>query len=358
MLVIACPCALVISTPVTIVSALATAARQGMLIKGGKHLETLSRVRSIAFDKTGTLTEGKPKVTDIIPLNSHSRERLLEIVAAIEHRSEHHLASAVLEEADRAGIDYKNPVVEDFKALPGKGVMAKVDGDTYYLGNQILCEERKFCNGNVKGLLERLAREGKTAVVLGKENEALCLLAVRDAARQQSRGAVAELRSLGISHMTMLSGDHATAVEQTAGEVGIEHQIAAMLPEQKMSAVREMRERFGSVAMVGDGINDAPALAAASVGIAMGMNGTDTALETADVILMRDDLSALPLLFRLSRKTMAVVRQNIVFALAVKLLFLALSAAGLATLWMAVLADDGAALLVILNGLRLLSFRK
>jgi Cd2+/Zn2+-exporting ATPase len=329
-----------------------------MLIKGGKHLETLSKLRAIAFDKTGTLTEGRPKVTDVIPLNSHSREELLEIIAAIEHRSEHHLASAILDEATRTGVDFKRRVLEDFKAIPGKGIMAKIEGDTYFLGNQRLSEDRNFYDANVQRHLEHLGSEGKTAIVLGKENEPLCLIAVRDSMRQQSRDAVAELRTLGVSHIVMLSGDHATAVEQIAGEVGIEHQNAAMLPEEKMNAIRGLRERYGSVAMVGDGINDAPALAAASVGIAMGTNGTDTALETADVVLMRDDLSALPLLLRLSRKTMTVIRQNIAFALALKLLFLGLSIAGVATLWMAVLADDGAALLVILNGLRLLTVRK
>ncbi len=355
MLVIACPCALVISTPVTMVSALTTAARRGMLIKGGKHLETLSKVRSIAFDKTGTLTEGKPNVTDVIPLNSHPRDELLEIIAAIEHRSEHHLASAVLREAARAGVDCQHQVLEEFTAIPGKGVMAKIGGATYYLGNQRLCEDRRFCNADVRHRLEELAREGKTTIVLGKEQEALCIVAVRDTARHQSRGTVLQLRELGVSHMVMLSGDHATAVGQLAGEIGIEHQSAEMLPDEKMKAIRELRERYGSVAMVGDGINDAPALAAASVGIAMGTNGSDAALETADVVLMRDDLSMLPVLLRLSRKTMTVVRENIAFAMAVKLLFLALSVAGVATLWMAVLADDGAALIVILNGLRLLS---
>ena len=358
MLVIACPCALVISTPVTIVSALTNAARRGMLIKGGKHLETLSTVRSIAFDKTGTLTEGKPRVTDIIPLNSLSREELLEIVAAIEHRSEHHLASAVLEEAARAGVDFTRQILEEFRAIPGKGVMARIGGKIYYLGNRRLCEDLEFCNAHVRERLEQLAREGKTTIVLGKDHEALCIVAVRDTARHTSRDMVSDLRRLGVSHMVMLSGDHATAVGQLAGEVGIEHQGAEMLPEEKMNAIRDLRGRYGSVAMVGDGINDAPALAAASVGIAMGSNGTDTVLETADVVLMRDDLSMLPLLLRLSRKTMAVVRQNIAFALAVKLIFLVLSVAGVATLWMAVLADDGAALLVILNGLRLLSFKR
>jgi Cd2+/Zn2+-exporting ATPase len=358
MLVIACPCALVISTPVTIVSALTTAARRGMLIKGGKHLETLSKVHCLAFDKTGTLTEGKPAVTDIIPLNSLPREKLLEIVAAIEHHSEHHLASAVLMEAARMGVDYKHLVVETFEALPGEGVMAMIGGVTYYLGNQKLCEDRHFCNSDVLQRVEGLTREGKTAIVLGKEHEALCLVAFRDSARHQSRHTVSALKALGVSHMVMLSGDQATTVKQLAAEVGIEHQNAQMLPEEKMDAIHKLRERFGRVAMVGDGINDAPALAAASVGIAMGAVGTDTALETADVVLMQDDLSRLPLLLRISRKAMAVVRQNIVLALALKLVFLGLSIAGVATLWMAVLADDGAALLVILNGLRLLSLKE
>jgi Zn2+/Cd2+-exporting ATPase len=358
MLVIACPCALVISTPVTIASALAAAARHGMLIKGGRHIETLSRVRCLAFDKTGTLTEGRPAVTDVIPLNSVPREKLLEIVAAIEHHSEHHLASAVLQEAVRAGVDYSRQVVETFKAIPGKGVMATIGGVAYYLGNQKLCEDWHFCNDDVRQRLAQLAREGKTAIVLGKEHAALCLVAFRESARHQSRKTVSALKDLGMSHIVMLSGDHLTAVEQVAGEVGIEHQSAQMLPEEKMHAVLELRSRYGAVAMVGDGINDAPALAAASVGIAMGGIGTDTALETADVVLMRDDLSTLPKLFRLSGKAMSIVRQNILVALALKVLFLGLSVAGVATLWMAVLADDGAALLVILNGLRLLSFKE
>jgi Zn2+/Cd2+-exporting ATPase len=358
MLVIACPCALVISTPVTIVSALTAAARRGMLIKGGKHLETLSKIRSIAFDKTGTLTEGKLKVTDVIPLNSHTREELLAIIAAIEHRSEHHLATAVLQQAAQEGVDYRHVILEQFGAIPGRGVTAMIGGSTYYLGNQKLCVDWNFCNGEVKARMEELTREGKTAIVLGKEDEALCLVAVRDTARHRSRDMITELRELGISHMVMLSGDHAIAVEQMAGEIGIEHQAAGMLPEEKMKAVSALREQHGPVAMVGDGVNDAPALAAASVGIAMGANGTDSVLETADVVLMRDDLSTLPLLLRLSRRTMAVVRQNIIFALALKVLFLALSVAGVATLWMAVLADDGAALLVILNGLRLLTSKK
>ncbi len=358
LLVIACPCALVISTPVTVVSGLAGAARRGMLIKGGKHLETLSRLRAIAFDKTGTLTEGRPVLTDLLVLNSHSEERLLALVAAMEMRSEHPLAAAVLAEADRRSLSVETIEVRDFEALPGLGVRATIDGSTYFLGNHRLCEERGYCSSRVEEALERLNGEGKTAVVLGKETEPLCILAVRDEPRRQSREAIGALRRLGIGHMELLSGDHEAIVGDVAGTLGLEWNEAALMPEAKVAAVRDLVRRHGTVAMVGDGVNDAPALAAASVGIAMGGAGSDVALESADVVLMADDLSRLPVLVRLSRRVMQLVRQNVALAIALKVVFLVLSVSGVATLWMAVLADDGAALAVILNGLRVLTFKE
>jgi Cd2+/Zn2+-exporting ATPase len=358
LLVIACPCALVISTPITIVSAITNAARHGILIKGGKHIESLSSLEAIAFDKTGTLTEGKSKITDVVPLNSFPRERIIELLAAIENRSEHHLASAVLEEAERHSISYAHIRVDDFEAIPGLGVRATIAGEDYYLGNHQLCEDRNYCSPIVEQTLEDLSRDGKTAVVLGREKEAIAIMAIRDRTRQQSRNVINTLRDIGIRHMVMLSGDHEEAAKQLAQEVGIKEYTAGLLPERKVDAVEDLKVRYGNVAMVGDGINDVPALAASSAGIAMGGNGTDAALETADVVLMSDDLSRLPLLLRLCRKAMSIIKQNIAIALLLKLIFLILSISGFATLWMAVLADDGAALVVILNGLRALSMKE
>jgi len=358
LLVIACPCALVISTPVTIVSALTFAARHGILIKGGVHLETAGRVNAVAFDKTGTLTEGKPVLTDIILMNSYTQDRVIELVAAIEDLSEHHLASALLAEAYRRGIDFSKIPIEDFEALPGKGVRAHVDGSTYFLGNHELCEERGYCSPGVERTLAELQEQGKTVIVLGKNNEAVAVLAIRDTARRQSKRAVDSLRAMGFKALVMLSGDNERTAEQLSGELGLSATYARLLPQDKVNEIVALKERYGTVAMVGDGINDAPALAAASVGIAMGVSGTDAALETADIVLMSDDLSRLPLLFTLSRKALAIIKQNIAIALGLKLVFLFLTLIGAATLWMAVLADDGAALLVVLNGLRVLTLKE
>jgi Cd2+/Zn2+-exporting ATPase len=356
LLVIACPCALVISTPVTIVSALTGAARLGILIKGGKYIETLSRIRAIAFDKTGTLTEGHPRVTDVVALDSISRDEALRTIAALEHRSEHHIASALLAEAARAGLRYDNIAIEQFEALPGLGVHGTIGGTTFFLGNSRLGEERHYFTEEVRQVVQEFSNEGKTTVVLGSIGKALCVVAMTDSARQQSRATVNRLRALGIEHLTILSGDQPPSVRRLADDVGLENVVAAMMPAEKVAAVRELGHTYGSIAMVGDGINDSPALAAASVGIAMGVSGTDAALETADVVLMSDDLAKLPVLINLSRKAMRIVGQNITIVLGLKLIFLVLSLTGMATLWMALLADDGAALLVILNGLRALSY--
>jgi Cd2+/Zn2+-exporting ATPase len=358
LLVIACPCALVISTPVTLVSAMTNAARRGILVKGGKSIEELGRVRSVAFDKTGTLTEGRPEVTDVVPLNSMNRGEVLRIVAAMEHQSEHHLASAVLAEAARAGIDHHLLSVEGFEALPGLGLRAQIGGTTWFLGNERLGEEHGFLTSRARELAGRFRDEGKSTMILGRDREAVSILAVRDTARRQSREAIGRLKALGVEETRLLSGDHEVSVEALARELSIDSARGRLLPEEKVHAVQEMKRRYGSVAMVGDGINDAPALAAATVGIAMGVAGSDAAMETADVVLMADDLSRLPHLIALSRKTMAIVRQNVVFALGVKFSFLILSLMGFSTLWMALLADDGAALAVIVNGLRTLTFKE
>jgi Cd2+/Zn2+-exporting ATPase len=356
LLVIACPCALVISTPVSLVSALTNAARRGILIKGGKQIETLSTVTAIAFDKTGTLTEGKPQVTDVVVLDSQSPGEMLRLLGAIESRSEHHLAGAAIAELSRRGIEIGEMPVTGFEALPGKGVCAIVEGTRYYVGNDKLCAEHGFYTAEVQRHVEQLAREGKTTIVLGREGMPLGILATQDTARKEGRGAVGELRKMGIRKLVLLSGDESTATGRTAREISISQFQGGMMPVEKVRAVERLKEEYGRVAMVGDGINDAPALAAASVGIAMGVAGSDTALETADVVLMSDDLSKLPHLVGLSKRAMAVIRQNIALALGLKLAFLVLTVLGHATLWMAVLADDGAALAVIANGLRLLPY--
>jgi Zn2+/Cd2+-exporting ATPase len=357
LLVIACPCALVISTPVTIVSALANAARHGVLIKGGKHLETLGTVRSVAYDKTGTLTEGNARVTDVFPLNGTTRLEVLRIAAALELHSEHPLAEAVIAEAVRSGALTAGVRVEHFEALPGRGIRGTIDGVEYYVGNEELARTAGADGEAIDGRLRELSAEGKTAVILMRSGEPVAILAVQDGLREHARHAIRRLESRGVKHHTMLTGDQEGAAERIAAALGIEQVQAGLLPEQKVAAIGELRRRHGVVAMVGDGINDAPALAAASVGIAMGVGGTDAALETADVVLMSDDLGKLPFLFGLGRRTIRIIRQNIALALGLKIVFLLLSIAGYATLWMAVLADDGAALLVIANGLRALSFK-
>ncbi len=355
LLVIACPCALVISTPVTMVSALTAAARRGVLVKGGKSLEILSGIRAIAFDKTGTLTEGRPRVTDIVTLDSISQDQALAIAAALERKSEHHVASAFLAEAARRSLAVDGLSVELFRALPGLGVEGTVGGTGYFLGNLRLCEQRGAITPALRETVDHLARGGKTVAVLGSGRMPLCVVGMEDLPRHRSREVVERVRALGVSHVVILSGDHPSAVERLGSELGVERLNSAMLPEGKVSAVLQLRRDHGSVAMVGDGINDGPALAAASVGIAMGVGGADAALETADVVLMSDDLAKIPAVIRLSRRALAIVRQNIVLALGIKAVFLVLSLAGVATLWMALLADDGAALVVILNGLRALS---
>jgi Zn2+/Cd2+-exporting ATPase len=355
-LVIACPCALAISTPVTIVSALTNAARRGILIKGGKTLELLSAIRTIAFDKTGTLTRGSPSVTDVVVLNGTAEETLLRIAGALEKSSEHHLASAILDEAALRRIDLDDVRVEQFDALPGRGVQGTIDGGRYFLGSAELCVEHGCLSPIVTATMERLTAEGKTAVVVGGSDAPLGVLAMRDDLRPEARQAIAQLSALHVSGAIMLSGDNAQAAEQISRSAGITEWIADLLPAEKVTAVQELTAKHGAVAMVGDGINDAPALAASTVGIAMGGVGSDTALETADVVLMADNLLRLPHLFALSKETLAVIKQNIALALFLKLAFLILSIAGVATLWMAVLADDGAALLVIANALRMLKF--
>lgn len=358
LLVIACPCALVISTPVSIVSGLTNAARNGLLIKGGRHLEEMASIQAIAFDKTGTLTEGTPRVTDIVPLNSLNSQQIIRIAAAIESKSEHHLAGAVLMKAFEENIAIDNITNQRFESLMGRGVKATVDGTTYYIGNHELIEEQGICTPKVEQSLRRLEAEGKTAIILGTEKEVLGIIAIADTIRPEAPDVIRELEKQGIEKLIMITGDNEGTAQAIAQKVGITEFHAGVMPDEKVQHTQRLKQRYGKVAMVGDGVNDAPALAAADIGIAMGTTGTDVALETADIVIISDELSKITHLISLSRKTLRVIRQNITISLLTKLLFLLLGASGVATLWMAILADDGAALVVILNSLRLLKFQR
>ena len=348
LLVVACPCALVISTPVTVVSGLAAAARAGILIKGGVYLEEGRKLQAVALDKTGTLTRGKPEVSQVISLSSLSESEVLGLLASLESRSEHPLAGAILSRWGGGALQE----VSEFEALVGRGLRGTIDGRGYRVGSARLVRE----SGLTVPAGYQLESTGRTVLFLMDEEQLLGMVAVTDPIRESSKMAVARLKSLGIVPL-MLSGDEQQTAVAIAQELDIQEVAGNLLPEDKLKAIEQALSRFGSVAMVGDGINDAPALARASIGFAMGAAGTATALETADVALMSDDLNGLPEFVRLSRQTGRLLTQNIVFSLMVKLVALGLSVTGNLTLWIAVLADVGATLLVVANGLRLLGFR-
>jgi Cd2+/Zn2+-exporting ATPase len=348
LLVIACPCALVISTPVTVVSGLAAAARRGILVKGGLYLEQGRLLKSVALDKTGTITHGRPVLTDVIPFGTATRDQVLRIAASLDALSEHPVAAAIV-----AGYENRpHAPVTDFEALPGRGVKGIVDGQTYHIGNHRLIEELEKCTPELERTLDRLEAEAKTAVVLCDNNGPTAVLAVADTVRDSSREAVASLQALGVNPV-MLTGDNVKTAKAIAAQVGISEVQSELLPDDKLTAITALLNR-GPVGMVGDGVNDAPALAKSSIGFAMGAAGTDTAIETADVALMQDDLRKLPEFIELSRKTSAILWQNIVFAIGVKVIFFALTFTGQTSLWLAVFADMGASLIVVFNGLRLL----
>ena len=352
LLVISCPCALVISTPVSIVSALAAAARKGVLIKGGARLEQLASVRCIAFDKTGTLTRGRLRVTDVVSLNGAGRAEILALAASIEIRSEHPIGRAIVERAKAEALALLP--VERVVALPGRGAQGFVRQQAVIVGNHRLIEERGLCGPDVEAALSSLAAAGRSGVVVAMDNAPIGVVGVADEVREAATETVALLSEHGIERVVLLTGDHPAAARALASSVGITEFRAELLPEDKLAAVDELRARHGALAMVGDGVNDAPALAAADVGIAMGVAGTDAALETADVALMADELAKIPFAIRLSRATARNIRVNIAFSIGLKAAFLALAIAGVATLWMAVVADTGASLIVIANALRLL----
>lgn len=351
LLVIACPCALVISTPVTIVSGLATAARHGILVKGGAYLEAGRQLTVIALDKTGTLTHGKPEQTDFASLTESDETRIRGIAASLAGRSDHPVSQALSRAAEADGIPVRE--VEEFAAIPGYGIRGQVDGRSYQLGNHRLAEALHLCSPALEARLGELERQGKTVVLLMDNLRALALFAVADTVRETSREAVAELHALHVKTL-MLTGDNPHTAEAIAAQVGIDEARGNLLPESKLAAIKSLLSPAAKVGMVGDGINDAPALAQADIGFAMGAAGTDTAIETADVALMDDDLRKLAVFVRIARSTASVLRQNIALALGIKAVFIGLTFAGQASMWMAVFADMGASLLVVFNGLRLL----
>jgi Cd2+/Zn2+-exporting ATPase len=355
LLVVACPCALVISTPVSIVSALTSAARAGVLIKGGVHLERLGTVKCVAFDKTGTLTAGKITVAEVQPVDGASAAGVLSIAASLEVRSEHPIGRAIV---SRARAEQLEVVAGDgFRALPGLGAEAAVGSSPAVVGSHRLFEERQLCTPALHAQVEAVESRGRTAVLVGYRGTALGVLGLVDDVRENGRRAVVRLREVGISRVVLLTGDRRASADTARDGAGLDEAHADLMPGDKVNHVVRLRGTYGPVAMVGDGINDAPALAAADVGIAMGVAGTDVAIETADVALLTDDLEKLPYAMRLGRATLSTIRTNVGIALGLKLAFVVLAVTGGATLWMAVLADTGASLLVTANSLRLLRVR-
>ena len=350
---ISCPCALVISTPVSIVSALAAAARKGVLIKGGARLEKLAAVRCVAFDKTGTLTTGQLRVTDVIGVNGVAPREILAAAASLETRSEHPIGRAIVERAQADGLAIT--AAAGFQSLPGRGAEAVIGTSHVLVGSHRLFEERRLCSPEMHSATESLADQGRSTVMVATNGTPVGVIGVADHVRETARDTVGLLRSHGVTHVVLLTGDHEAAARALAEAVGcgrvpgVAASGATRRPPSRSSVAR-----YGALAMVGDGVNDAPALASADVGIAMGVAGTDVALETADVALMADELAKIPYALRLSRATTRNIRANIAFSLAIKGVFLVMAIAGSATLWMAVLADMGASLVVIGNALRLL----
>jgi Zn2+/Cd2+-exporting ATPase len=352
LLVIGCPCALVISTPVTIVAALAAAARNGVLIKGGLFVELPARLRAVAFDKTGTLTAGTLRVTHVEGLNGHTSAEVLERAAALEVRADHPIARAVLAYADAMHV--VPPAAGEFRIMQGKGAIGTVAGKTYWIGSHRYLEDRGQETPVVHDALEQLTTQGQTVVVVGTDEHVCGFLALADTVRAEASRVVSALRKQGIQHVVMLTGDNRGTARAVAESTGIDEVHADLLPADKVAVVEALVGKYGQVGMVGDGVNDAPAMARATVAIAMGAAGTDAAIETADVALMADDLTKIPWLIAHSRRAVGIVRQNIVLSLAVKAVFVVLTFAGAASLWAAIGADMGVSLLVISNALRLL----
>src|SRR5690625_811806 len=360
-LVVGCPCALVISTPISIVSAIGNAAKKGVLIKGGVYLEELGSVKAIAFDKTGTLTKGVPVVTDFKVVNDQVEEKeLFSIITALEYRSQHPLASAIMKKAEQDNISYSDVRVEDFTSITGRGIQGTINRTIYYIGSPRLFRELNVSDFSLEfeNKVKVLQNQGKTAMIIGTEQTILAVIAVADEVRETSKDVIQKLHQLGIKNTIMLTGDNKGTADAIGAHVSVSDIQSELMPQDKLVYIKEMKAEYGNVAMIGDGVNDAPALAASTVGIAMGGAGTDTAIETADIALMGDDLSKLPFAVRLSRKTLNIIKANITFAIGIKLIALLLVIPGWLTLWIAILSDMGATILVALNSLRLMRVKE
>lgn len=352
LLVIGCPCALVISTPVSIVASLASAARNGVLVKGGAFIEAPGKLRVVALDKTGTLTEGKPRVVEVRPLGTHTAEEIIRAAAAMEAHSDHPLARAIVQYATERNLTVSP--ASDVRAVDGRGVTAQYNGKNYWLGSHRYLEELGQEAPSVHDQLEAMSAPGRTAVIVGTDDHVCGFFGLADAVRPASVAAIKDMRDAGVEHIVMLTGDNRATADSIARETGVDDVRAELLPADKVAAVEGLVQRYGTVAMIGDGVNDAPAMGRATIGIAMGAAGSDAAIEAADIALMSDDLSKLPWLIRHSRRTLRIIHQNVVLSLGVKVVFLALTLFGAASLWAAIAADMGVSLLVVANALRLL----
>jgi Zn2+/Cd2+-exporting ATPase len=358
LLVIACPCALVISTPVSIVSGLTAMARRGVLIKGGAFLEAIGQLKALAVDKTGTITEGRPRVTRVVAVNSTDEAEIVRIAAAIDTHSDHPLAQAVVKYAEERGIDFRRS--ENYQARTGRGAEGEVVGHHYFVGNHRFAHELAVCSEEIEKILAGIEEQGRSVVVVGRKPHADCagevlgIIAIGDTMRPNALDAIRSLHATGVQKVVMLSGDNQRTVDAIAREADIDEAHGDLLPDQKIERIRKLLAEHNQVGMIGDGVNDAPAMAAATVGIAMGAAGTDTAIETADIALMKDDLSKVAEAIHLGRRTLRVIQFNIAFSIAVKLIFLVLAVFGYTSLWLAIAADTGATLIVTANALRLL----
>jgi len=358
LLVIACPCALVIATPVSIVSGLTALARRGVLVKGGVYLEAVGKLRALAVDKTGTITQGKPKVVGISSPGSATEEEILRLAASINAHSEHPLAMAIVVEAGLREIEFE--AASDYQSVTGQGARATINGHIHFIGNHRMAHEAGVCTPEVEAMLAEIESKGQSLAVLGHaphgdcKGEVIGIIAIADTLRPEVAEALRKIHAAGIEKVIMLSGDNQRTASAIAAQAGIDEAIGDLMPDQKVDYIRKLVTQYKDVGMIGDGVNDAPALAIASVGFAMGAIGSDTAIETADIALMKDDLTKVADTVLLGRRTLRIIRFNVTFALAIKAIFLILAFLGIAGLWLAILADTGATLLVILNSLRLL----
>ncbi|GAB4221733.1 MAG: heavy metal translocating P-type ATPase [Francisella sp.] len=352
-LVIACPCALVISTPISIVSSLTSAARNGILIKGGEFIEIPAKLQAIAFDKTGTLTIGKPTITDIVVAEKFSKQQLISIASSLESTVDHPIAKAILDYANENNIAFNQ--ANNTKVISGKGVTGEIDNNHFWLGNHPFAHEKQLCNNPVlHNKAQELVSNGLTLIFVGNDKDIIGIIAIQDKIKSNIKKAIKQLKKLGIKQTIMLTGDNSATAKSIATQSGIDSFYAELLPQDKVNQVKKLVQDYTSVAMVGDGINDAPALATANLGIAMAAIGNDIAIETADIALMTDDISKISWLIQHSKRTLAIIKQNISFAILTKAIFISLAIFDLATLWMAIAADMGATLIVIINSLRLL----